>query len=168
MRISCLAAACFVAAMFGSTSAFAAEPGDRDEVIAQIQDILRTQQEAWNRGDVEAFLDGYWNSEDTVFVSGDEVTRGWKQVLERYKRTYSDRTKMGALTFSDLQVTPLSDEAALAVGRWSLQRKKDQPHGRFTLILKKFPEGWKIIHDHTSTGENETVQKQERQYRFHW
>ena len=141
---------CLLTTLVGSTSAFAEPPGDRDEVIAQIQDVLRTQQEAWNRGDVEEFMNGYWHSENIVFVSGDEVTHGWQQVFDRYKKTYSDRTKMGALTFSDLQITPLSDDSAVALGRWSLQRKKDQPHGRFTLIFRKLPEGWKIVHDHTS------------------
>ena len=153
MRTRCLAVACFAATAFASTSAFAEPPADRDEVIAQIQDVLRTQQEAWNRGDVEEFMNGYWHSEDTVFVSGDDVTRGWQQVLDRYKRTYSDRTKMGALTFSELQITPLSSDSAVALGRWSLQRKNDQPHGRFTLILRKLPQGWKIVHDHTSAAE---------------
>ena len=151
MRLIAFIVVFIAAALLGSTSIFAET--DKDEIIAQIQDVLRTQQEAWNRGDVEEFMNGYWHSEDTVFISGDDVTRGWQQVLERYKRTYSDRTKMGALTFSNLQITPLSGDSAVALGRWSLERKKDQPHGRFTLILRKLPEGWKIVHDHTSAAE---------------
>ena len=141
----------FFAAIFASTSVFGET--DKDEIIAQVQQVLRTQQESWNRGDVEEFMNGYWHSEETVFVSGDDVTRGWQQVLDRYKRTYSDRTKMGVLSFSDLQVTPLSDDSAVALGRWELARKKDRPHGRFTLILRRLPEGWKIVHDHTSAAE---------------
>jgi len=141
----------FFAAIFASTSVFGET--DKDEIIAQVQQVLRTQQESWNRGDVEEFMNGYWHSEETVFVSGDDVTRGWQQVLDRYKRTYSDRTKMGVLSFSDLQVTPLSDDSAVALGRWELARKKDRPQGRFTLILRRLPEGWKIVHDHTSAAE---------------
>ena len=151
MRVIMFSVFCLIAAIIGSTSVFAET--DKDEVIAQIQDVLRMQQEAWNRAAVEEFMNGYWHSENTVFVSGDDVTRGWQQVLDRYKRTYSDRAKMGTLTFSDLEITPLGDEAAVALGRWRLQRKKDQPHGRFTLILRKLPEGWKIVHDHTSAAE---------------
>lgn len=117
---------------------------------AEIQSVLRAQQDAWNRGDIDAFMNGYARSASTVFVSGDEVTRGWDIVRERYRNKYSDRTKMGTLTFSEIEVTPLSADSAVVLGRWRLQRTNDQPHGRFTLIFKQLPEGWRIIHDHTS------------------
>jgi ketosteroid isomerase-like protein len=116
----------------------------------EIQNLLQSQQDAWNRGDIDAFMEGYWRSDKTVFVSGDEVTRGWQKVLDRYKKKYSDRAKMGTLTFSDLEITPLSADAAVALGAWKLKRAQDHPHGRFTLIFRRFPEGWRIIHDHTS------------------
>ena len=119
----------------------------------EIQNVLRAQQEAWNRGDVDAFMDGYRRSDETVFVSGDEVTRGWQRVLDRYKKKYSDRAKMGTLTFSSLEITSLSDDSAVALGSWRLKRANDEPHGRFTLIFRRFPEGWKILHDHTSAAE---------------
>jgi ketosteroid isomerase-like protein len=119
----------------------------------EIQNVLRAQQEAWNRGDVDAFMDGYRRSDETVFVSGDEVTRGWQRVLDRYKKKYSDRAKMGTLTFSNLEITSLSDDSAVALGSWRLKRANDEPHGRFTLIFRRFPEGWKIVHDHTSAAE---------------
>jgi beta-aspartyl-peptidase (threonine type) len=95
-------------------------------------------------------MNGYWRSEQTVFVSGDEVTRGWQKVLDRYKAKYSDRAKMGTLTFSNLEVTPLSNDSAVALGSWQLKRATDEPHGRFTLIFRRLPDGWKIVHDHTS------------------
>src|SRR2546430_17034389 len=148
MRVVLLAILCFGTAIFGSTSTFAETP--KSDPVSEIQSVIRAQQDAWNRGQVEDFMNGYWRSEETVFVSGDEVTRGWQKVLDRYKRNYSDRTKMGTLTFSDLEITPLSDESAVVLGRWKLERKKDQPHGRFTLIFRRFPDGWKIVHDHTS------------------
>src|SRR2546430_9465675 len=124
--------------------------GQNQDVAAEIQKVLRAQQDAWNRGQVEEFMNGYWRSEQTVFVSGDEVTRGWQKVLDRYKKRYSDRSKMGMLTFSDLEITPLSNDSAVVLGSWKLKRASDKPHGRFTLIFHRFPEGWKIVHDHTS------------------
>src|ERR1700704_3198566 len=131
--------------LIGPSSLFAAEDADTG-----IQAVLNAQQEAWNRGDIDAFMNGYWRSEETVFVSGDEVTRGWQKVLDRYKKKYSDRAKMGTLTFSNLEITPLSTDSAVALGAWKLKREQDQPHGRFTLIFRRFPDGWKIMHDHTS------------------
>jgi ketosteroid isomerase-like protein len=116
----------------------------------EIRAVLQAQQDTWNRGDIDAFMNGYCRSDETVFVSGDEVLRGWERVLERYRQKYSDREKMGTLTFSDLKIEMLSSDAAVALGRWALKRKTDTPHGRFTLIFRKTPEGWRIVHDHTS------------------
>ena len=135
----------------GSTSIRAGEP--KNAIVPEIESVLRAQQDAWNRGDVDAFMNGYWKSDETVFVSGDEVTRGWQKVLARYKTKYSDRAKMGTLTFSDFEFTSLSDDSAVVLGSWKLKRANDEPHGQFTLIFRKFPDGWKIIHDHTSAAE---------------
>jgi ketosteroid isomerase-like protein len=95
-------------------------------------------------------MNGYARSAATVFVSQDEVSRGWETVRDRYRVKYSDRTKMGTLSFSEIEVTMLSPESAVVLGRWRLKRTDDEPHGRFTLILKHLPEGWRIVHDHTS------------------
>jgi uncharacterized protein (TIGR02246 family) len=119
-------------------------------VISEIRAVLRTQQEAWNRGDIDGFMNGYARAETTVFVSGDEVMRGWQTVRDRYLKKYSDRARMGTLTFSDLEIEPLGPDSALALGRWELKRASDNPHGRFTLIFRKMPDGWRIVHDHTS------------------
>ena len=118
--------------------------------VAEIQSVLSAQQDGWNRGDIDAFMNGYAQSASTVFISGDEVTRGWETVRDRYRVKYSDRAKMGALSFSDIEVTMLSPDAAVVLGRWRLKRANDEPHGRFTLIFKRLPEGWRIVHDHTS------------------
>jgi ketosteroid isomerase-like protein len=118
--------------------------------IAEIRSVLRMQQDAWNHGDIDRFMNGYARSKDTVFVSEDTVRRGWETVRTRYREKYSDRAKMGVLTFSDLEITVLSPDSAVALGRWKLKRAQDQPHGRFTLIFRRFPEGWRIVHDHTS------------------
>jgi uncharacterized protein (TIGR02246 family) len=136
-------------AIAGLTPARAQE-GD---AAAEIGKVIHAQQDAWNRGDIDAFMNGYWHSDETVFVSGDEVTRGWQKVLDRYKAKYSDRAKMGTLAFSDLEVRSLSNDSAVALGRWKLERANDQLHGRFTLIFRKFSDGWKIIHDHTSAAD---------------
>jgi len=118
--------------------------------VAQIRSILRAQQDAWNRGDIDGFMNGYARSVSTVFISEDSVRRGWETVRARYRQKYSDRAKMGTLSFSDLEINLLSSDAAVALGRWRLERAKDRPHGRFTLIFRRLPEGWRIVHDHTS------------------
>jgi uncharacterized protein (TIGR02246 family) len=119
-------------------------------VIAEILAVLRAQQEAWNRGDIDSFMNGYARDESTVFVSGDDVRRGWQTVRDRYLSKYNDRAKMGTLTFSDLEIEQLGPDSALARGHWELKRASDNPHGRFTLIFRKIPDGWRIVHDHTS------------------
>jgi uncharacterized protein (TIGR02246 family) len=127
-----------------------AAPEQASNLVAEIQSVLTAQQDAWNRGDIDAFMNGYARSASTVFVSGDEVRRGWETVRDRYRVKYSDRAKMGTLSFSDIEVTMLSPDAAAVLGRWRLKRADDEPHGRFTLIFKRLPEGWRIVHDHTS------------------
>ena len=118
--------------------------------ISEIRAVLQAQQEAWNRGDIDSFMNGYARAETTVFVSGDEVTRGWQTVRDRSLKKYGDRARMGTLTFSDLEIELLGPDSALALGRWELKRASDNPHGRFTLIFRKTPDGWRIVHDHTS------------------
>ncbi len=120
----------------------------REQIAAQIRAVIEAQQAAWNRGDIDIFTATY--DRQAVFVSGDEVTRGSDTILARYKKKYSDRAKMGTLMFSDLEITPLSENAGFVLGRWSLKRAEDEPHGRFTLIFRKTADGWRIVHDHTS------------------
>jgi ketosteroid isomerase-like protein len=117
---------------------------------ADIRKVMTDQAEAWNRGDIDVFMRGYWNSDKLVFVSGVNVTRGWQPTLDRYKLTYDTRAKMGTLTFSDLEITLLSKDSAVVLGSWSLARENDNPHGKFTLTFRKLKEGWRIIMDHTS------------------
>jgi uncharacterized protein (TIGR02246 family) len=113
--------------------------------------LLTDQVTTWNAGDVEGFMKGYWNSDSTEFVSGGNIVRGYRQVLARYKKTYDTREKMGKLEFADLQIRTISPKFVLATGVWKLYRAKDQPWGRFTLLIEKKSEGWRIIHDHTSS-----------------
>jgi uncharacterized protein (TIGR02246 family) len=118
---------------------------------AAIRAVLDAQAAAWNRGDIDGYMNGYAKSPETVFVSGDSVTRGWQAVLDRYKKRYDSRDKMGTLTFDEIEVNMLDRNTAAVSGRWQLKRSGDLPHGRFTLIFKRLPEGWRIIHDHTSS-----------------
>ncbi len=118
---------------------------------AAILAVLDAQRDAWNRGDIEGYMDGYDRSPDTVFVSGDRINRGWQTVLDRYKKSYDSREKMGVLTFSDVEITTLSKDAAAVLGRWRLKRANDEPHGTFTLLFRRTKTGWKIVHDHTSS-----------------
>ena len=116
-----------------------------------IKAVLEAQQAAWNRGDVDAFLVGYWHSSELTFSGGSGVARGWDGVLARYKKNYPDRAAMGQLDFSDLEFRFLGPDAAMVLGRWHLKREKDELGGVFTLVWQRFPDGWKIIHDHTSS-----------------
>ncbi|MEY2519116.1 MAG: hypothetical protein QOF24_875 [Verrucomicrobiota bacterium] len=121
-----------------------------ENAAAEIRAVMSAQVAAWNRGDIDGFMDGYARSGATEFVSGDKLTRGWQTVRDRYKKKYDSREKMGRLTFSELKITPLSHDAAIVLGRWSLDRKADKPHGIFTLLFRRTPAGWRIVHDHTS------------------
>ena len=119
--------------------------------IDAIRAVIEAQRDAWNKGDIEGYMDGYDRSDNTVFVSGDTVTHSWQTVLDRYKKGYDTREKMGQLTFSDLEFNMLSKDRAVVIGRWLLKRTKDEPHGRFTLIFKKTKQGWRIILDCTTS-----------------
>ncbi len=131
-----------------STNIFAQTKNDR--IAADIRAVMDAQVSAWNGGDIAGFMKGYWNSPELVFVSGDSVTKGWQPTIERYRKNYDSRAKMGTLTFSSLEVEVLSKDAAKVLGSWALAREKDQPQGKFTLIFRRFKDGWKIVHDHTS------------------
>lgn len=119
-----------------------------------IESVLRAQQEAWNRGDVDAFLTGYWHSPELTFSGSNGVSRGWDGVLARYKKNYPDRAAMGQLDFSDLEFRFLGADFALVLGHWHLKREKGDIGGVFSLVWQRFPQGWKIIHDHTSAVQN--------------
>jgi len=124
-----------------------------EQVMKDVRAVIEAQQAAWNRGDIEGFMDGYERSDTTTFISGDELTRGWQTVLDRYKRRYSSRDLMGTLTFSELSIQPLSSSGAVANGRWQLTRAGDTPRGRFTLIFRHSTNGWRIIQDTTTSAQ---------------
>jgi ketosteroid isomerase-like protein len=119
--------------------------------LDRIREVIRNQQRDWNRGDLESFMNGYEKGQRLVFTSGGKIRRGWNEALARYRESYPDRETMGQLEFSDLEITLLGKSAAVVLGRWALKRKQDNPRGVFTLVLRKAADGWKIIHDHTSS-----------------
>lgn len=119
---------------------------------AAIRKVMQSQVDAWNRHDLEGFMTGYWNSPSPTFFSGASETHGWQETLERYRKRYqAPGTEMGKLEFSDLQVDMLGPSSAFVRGKFQLTLSNGkQPHGLFTLVFRQFPEGWRIIHDHSS------------------
>jgi uncharacterized protein (TIGR02246 family) len=122
---------------------------------AAIERVLHAQQDAWNRHDLDAFMSGYWNSPELTFFSGANEHDGWEAAMARYREAYASAGhEMGKLDFSTPRIEMLGPDAAFVRGQWHLTMPDGKtPHGLFTLIFRKFPEGWKIVHDHTSAAE---------------
>lgn len=130
--------------------------GQKDDL--RIEVVLRLQENAWNAGDLDGFMAGYWDSPDLEFVS-DKTTRGFQPVRERYFKSYKAEGKeMGVLTFTDLKISVLSDSEATATGKWKVVKSQDTLSGGFTLSFRKFDHGWKIIKDVTTS---DTIPKKE-------
>jgi uncharacterized protein (TIGR02246 family) len=131
-------------------SGVAQNANDADRVA--IRKVIEDQQTAWNRHDLEAFMAGYWNSPDLTFFSGAHESKGWQAALDRYKKSYqSAGHEMGKLEFANLRIEMLGPEAAFVRGEFHLTMSDGKtPHGLFTLIFRKLPEGWKIVHDHSA------------------
>ncbi|GAB5535588.1 MAG: hypothetical protein Rubg2KO_18370 [Rubricoccaceae bacterium] len=120
-------------------------------IEAGIRSTLHAQVEAWNAGSVRGFMEGYVRSDSLTFLSGGSVRRGWEEALYAYLRDYPDASAMGTLVFEEVTIRPLSPTRALVWGRWRLQRADDAPSGLFTLLFAETPEGWRVMHDHTSS-----------------
>ena len=128
-----------------------AQNSDNAAAVA-IRKVIDDQQTAWNRHDLEAFMTGYWNSPDLTFFSGAHESKGWQAAIDRYKKNYQGAGhEMGKLEFANLRIEILGPEAAFVRGEFHLIMSDGKtPHGLFTLVFRKFPDGWKIIHDHSS------------------
>lgn len=137
--------------VFLAASGCATPTPERDR--REILQVLDAQAAAWNRGDLDAFLTGYRRSERTVFAGGGSVHRGFDAMAKRYRETYATREKMGRLTFANLAFEQLEGDRAVVTGSWDLEvaGSEKRPGGVFTLIWQRFDEGWKIVHDHTSS-----------------
>lgn len=120
---------------------------DRSEISA----VLQIQEEAWNRGDIEQFMEGYWKSPDLAFVGSGGVVSGWEATKERYLKNYPDAAAIGVLHFELIRMQQVGPGVAQVLGKFILERSDETLSGYFTLVWKKFPEGWLIISDHTSS-----------------
>lgn len=138
-------------ALLSAANATAQVAGD---AATDIREALHAQAAAWNHGDIPAFMATYWKSPHLRFASDGSITHGWQPTLERYLKRYPDQATMGTLTFADVEVTLLAADAAVVFGRWELARAADRPHGLFTLVWRRLPEGWRIVSDHTSSARN--------------
>ena len=146
-----LLGALFLAASGRPAAEKLSEP-DRAAILA----VLTTQQNDWNKGDIRGFMAGYWNSTELTFAGNRGFTRGWEPVMARYEKSYADKAAMGTLDFSELEIRQLGPDAALVLGKWHLQRQAGDIGGIFTLVFQRFPEGWRIVHDHTTQSPPET------------
>jgi uncharacterized protein (TIGR02246 family) len=130
-----------------------AQPESQKSDQVAITQVLQNQQIAWNKGDIDAFLEGYWRSPNLTFSGAEGIARGWDGVRTRYRNSYAGRDAMGQLAFSRLEFRFLGPDAALVLGHWHLTRTKGDVGGVFSLVWQRFPEGWRIVHDHTSVVE---------------
>lgn len=132
---------------------FLATPGftqKTNKAEQRIRAIMKTQEDAWNRGDLEAFMAGYWHSDSLKFIGSRGLTYGWQQTLDNYKKGYPDRDAMGVLLFTIISVEKLSSKSAYVIGKWQLTRKAGDLSGHYTLLWKKIGGVWVIVADHSS------------------
>ena len=138
------------------SAACAAPPTAQSDAVDQVRGLWKMQSDAWNRGDLEGFMAAYWKSPDLVFFSNGNETRGWQQTLDRYRARYQGQgQEMGELDFPQLEFTQLGGDVVLARGRWHLKMTDGKESGGMTsVIFRKLPEGWRIVHDHSSAESN--------------
>lgn len=116
----------------------------------EIRNLLEQQRLDWNKGNLEAYMQGYWKSDSLLFVGKNGAKYGWKNTLDNYKKGYPDKATMGFLTFDIKEIKMIDATHAFVLGAWNLKREKDEPKGYFTLLVQKFESDWKIIVDHSS------------------
>ncbi len=145
-----------IAAILFTTNTWAKKPRPKQgkkPVInerVEIQKLLQAQQKSWNEGKIEAYMQGYWNSDSLTFVGKRGVTRGWKNTLANYKKSYPDKTAMGKLELQILNIKLLGKDVAFVVGKWDLKRNAGDLGGHFTLLMRKLKGKWVIVADHSS------------------
>jgi ketosteroid isomerase-like protein len=123
------------------------QPADRDAVKA----VLDAQMNAWNKGDIDGYMAGYAKTDWLVFTSGAKIRRGWQETYDTFKNKYAkDSSAMGRLVFEILSIDPVGADGAVVLGSWALTNSPSDGGGVFSVVLERRPEGWKVIHDHTS------------------
>lgn len=120
------------------------------EKLKKVEEILFMQQQCWNNGDIECFMQYYWNSDSLMFIGKNGITYGWKNTLDNYQKRYPDKAAMGVLNFEIIKTSIITESDMHLIGKWLLTREKDSPGGYFTLLWKKINGEWKIIMDHSS------------------
>ena len=124
---------------------------DEDDRRAVVE-VLERQRDAWNRGDLDGYMEGYARTPALVFTSGGKIRRGWDEARAAYQQRYGqDRSGMGQLAFEIVDVQPVGADAAIVLGRWRLTDTPQAGGGVFSVILERRPEGWRIVHDHTTS-----------------
>ncbi|WP_113663060.1 YybH family protein [Pedobacter nanyangensis] len=129
-----------------ASQAMAQTAHDRNAILK----VLEDQRQGWNKGDMDAYMQGYWKSDSLLFVGKNGPTYGWQKTLDNYKKGYPDKSAMGFLTFGIKKIEFLSKDRAFVLGSWNLKREKDEPKGYFTLLLRKIKGQWKVVADHSS------------------
>lgn len=133
--------------VFGCNNRSQFDPGS---ISSEVLTEIKRCEDGWNKGDLEDYMQSYLQSDSLRFSGNNSYRFGWNAVLNNYKRGYPDNEAMGNLTFTELDVTPISPDAALVFGRFNTARTSDTLTGLFTLLLRKTDEGWRIVHDHSS------------------
>lgn len=140
----------FLTCLLSACSASKSGVVDHQSEIVKIKSVLVAQQEAWNEGDIDKFMLGYWNDNELSFIGSKGVTKGWRTTLQNYHKGYPNQDAMGKLHFDVLEIDVLSHNAAYMIGKYTLKRKEDSPSGYFNLLWKKVEGNWLIVSDHTS------------------
>ncbi len=115
----------------------------------KVLDLMKAQEKVWNQGDIEGFMASYEQSDSLLFIGSNGITRGWKNTLERYKKSYPDKSAMGELKFTIVKTEQFAKDCIYVIGKWSLKKEKPAS-GYFTLIWRKIDGAWKITSDHSS------------------
>ena len=122
---------------------------EKENLPSEISKVIKKQETAWNNGDIDAFMEGYWNNDSMQFITKNGIRYGWKQTLESYKKSYSSKEKMGQLSFGNLKIKAIDSKTGHATGTWHIARSADSLEGHFSLLFKQFKNGPRIIVDHT-------------------
>lgn len=156
VKIKYIAYLLAVTTLFFATNSFAKKPRPKKGKTTvvnervEIQKLLQAQQKSWNEGKIEAYMQGYWNNDSLTFVGKRGVTRGWKNTLANYKKSYPDKITMGKLELQILNIKLLKKDLAFVVGKWDLKRNIGDVGGHFTLLMRKLKGKWVIVSDHSS------------------